>query len=119
MSTLRLFAFVFLAVIIAELTDWRVVDQLMTAAVALLILSYLWSRLSLRGLVVARQVAADRAQVGQPLSERITIINRGRLAKLWVEVRDLSTLPDHRASRVINVRGRGTSEWTVTTICAR
>jgi uncharacterized protein (DUF58 family) len=118
-SALRLFAFVFLAVIIAELTDWRVVDQLMMAAVALLILTYLWSRLSLRGLVVSRQVAADRAQVGQPLSERISMTNRGRLAKLWVEVRDLSTLPDHQASRVINVRGRGTSEWTVTTICAR
>jgi uncharacterized protein (DUF58 family) len=116
---LRLCGLLLVALLVAQINDWTVLDRVAMAAAALLICSYLWSRVSLRGLAVVRRVASDRAQVGGPIKEQVTIVNRGLLAKLWVEVRDLSTLPGHRASRVIHVRGRGRMEWIVETICAR
>ncbi|MGH2534076.1 MAG: DUF58 domain-containing protein [Thermomicrobiales bacterium] len=116
---LRLCGLLLVAILIAQVNDWHVLDRVALAVSAVLICAYLWSRISLRGLTVVRRVASDRAQVGQPLREQIAVLNRGWLAKLWVEVRDVSTFPNHRASRVIHVRGRGRMEWIVETICAR
>lgn len=116
---LRLGGLVLVAVLVAQVNTWPVLDRVALVAAALLVLAYLWSRLSLRGIAVTRRVASDRAQVGKPLREEIAVDNRGLLAKLWVEVRDLSTLPHHHAGRVIHVRGRGRMHWTVETVCAR
>jgi uncharacterized protein (DUF58 family) len=41
------------------------------------------------------------------------------IGKLWLEVRDHSSLPEHGASRVINIGPRKTTEWHAQTVCAR
>ncbi len=103
----------------AQLTGWPVVDRLALALLGLLISAWLWSRLSLGGVGVMRAVATDRAQVGQVLTEQVEVHNHGRLAKLWIEVIDYSTLPDHAVSRAVHVRGRRTISWQVETLCTR
>ncbi len=107
------------ALVAGQVTDWEVADQLAIALVVLLAGAWSWSRLSLGGVGLERQTASDRAQVGETLRERFEVRNRGRLAKLWLEVIDHSTLPHHAAGRVLHLRGRGRAAWEVETRCRR
>ena len=85
---------------------------------ALLILAFLWAQVSIRWVVVERQTRTTRSQVGKMAEERILVRNQGVLPKLWLEVRDHSTLPNHRVSRVISPLGaRRLQAWTVQTRC--
>jgi len=112
--------FVLLAVLVlAQANGWAFLDQVAIALVALLAAAWVWSRLSLRGVGLVRETATDRAQVGQPLVEHLRVDNRGRLGKLWLEVRDFSTLPGHVASRVVHVGGRSEVRWQAETVCRR
>ena len=84
----------------------------------LLIISFLWAWLSVRWISISRRTRARRAQVGRNLDEAFTVANRAWLPKLWLEVRDHSDLPGHRASHVVPALGiRGRYQWYVETPC--
>ena len=86
--------------------------------VALLVISFLWSWLSVRWISIGRRTQARRAQVGRTLEEAFIVRNHAWLPKLWLEVRDHSDLPGHRASHVVPPLGiRGTYRWSVQTPC--
>jgi uncharacterized protein (DUF58 family) len=56
--------------------------------------------------------------VGRPLEERFMVRNTSLLPKLWLEVRDHSTLPEHFASQVVNGLGaRDVFAWRINTLC--
>lgn len=85
---------------------------------ALLVLSFFWAWAGVRGVRVERQTRTTRSQVGKWLEERLIVENTGVLAKLWLEVRDHSTLPDHQISRVISpLAGHKSYAKTVRTRC--
>jgi uncharacterized protein (DUF58 family) len=67
--------------------------------------TWLWSRLSLGGVRIYRNPRIRRAHIGQIFEERFEVHNPGRLPKLWLEVRDHSTLPGTRGSHVITLIG--------------
>jgi uncharacterized protein (DUF58 family) len=67
--------------------------------------SWIWSVLSLRGLRMQRNARTRRAQVGQIFEEQFEIANDNRLPRLWLEVRDQSSLPGSRGSRVLTMLG--------------
>jgi uncharacterized protein (DUF58 family) len=71
----------------------------------LLLGSWLMSTLSLRGVSVQRTARTLRSQVGQIFEERFEVENRGRLPRLWIEVRDESPLPGTRGSHVMAMIG--------------
>jgi uncharacterized protein (DUF58 family) len=84
----------------------------------LLVLSFIWAWVSVRWISISRRTRARRAQVGRSLDEDFIIRNRAIIPKLWLEVRDHSTLPGHRASHVVPaIRGRGAYRWQVRTPC--
>lgn len=86
--------------------------------VVTVLLSGIWAWLSVRGLSLQRQTRTPLTQVGHPAEERFIVHNASRLPKLWLEVRDYSDLPGHRASFVINRLGPGERySWVVKTIC--
>lgn len=69
--------------------------------------SWVWSKLSIRGLRVSRSARALRAQVGQIFEERFDIYNQSRLPRLWLEINDKSSLPGSEGSRVLTmIEGR-------------
>ena len=72
---------------------------------SLLIVSFLWAWSGIRWVKIERQVRAARSQVGKMIEERFVVKNQSILPKLWLEVLDHSTLPHHRASRVISPLG--------------
>src|SRR6266508_417937 len=119
MTAFRLGLVVVATLVFAQVNEWRLLDQLTIALVALLVLAYVWSRVSVTGIAATRRISTVRAQVGQTISEEIIVENRTRLGKLWLELRDLSTLPGHHASRVIHLGGRQQRSWVVETVCAR
>jgi uncharacterized protein (DUF58 family) len=84
----------------------------------ILALSFLWAWLNVHQVHLVRETRARRSQVGKPVEERIIVRNVGLLPKLWLEVRDHSTLPGHRVSRVVHSLGAHRHRsWTVKTIC--
>lgn len=89
-------------------------------SVAILLLSFLWAWLNLHWLRVTRQIRANHVQAGGFIEERLLLTNTGPLPKLWVELKDYSDLPLHRASRVVsNLRAKTQQSWHVRTPCYR
>lgn len=71
----------------------------------LLVGSWIWSRLALRGVKLKREPQTLHAHVGQIFRDHFEIQNDGRLPCLWVEVRDQSDLPASHGSRVLTLLG--------------
>src|SRR5262245_18709112 len=87
---------------------------------AILALAFLWTWLNIRKVQIVRQTRARRAQVGQYSEERFVVRYLSRIPKLWIEVRDHSTLPGHHASRVVNsLPGKRQRGWQVRTYARR
>jgi len=116
---LKLAGFAVVILVLAQVNSWRLLDKLFLTIIALLAIAALWSWSSLRGLRIEREIGADRAQVGQEISERIRVENLSRWGKLWVEVRDHSSLPGHNASQVVSLLPRGAARWHARSICIR
>ncbi len=81
------------------------------------VLAFAWSQVSLRGVSAERRVRSTRGQVGDVFEETIVVGNRSWLPKAWLAVRDHSTLPGHRASRVVSLPAQGNHSWRVRTVC--
>jgi len=114
-------ALALVVLIAAQVSGWAVLDTLFFVLIGVLLVAYLWSRLSLRSLALSRDTRTDRAQVGQMLEERLRIENTGRTAKLWLEVRDYSTLPGHPSavSQVVHLPPKQPYVWRVRTRCTQ
>mgnify|MGYP001030112307 FL=1 len=69
----------------------------------LILIAWVWSAISLRGLKVSRTARTVRAQVGQIFEERFDIHNPSIFPRLWLEVLDSSTLPGTDGSRVVTM----------------
>ena len=69
-----------------------------------IVLSYVWAWNSVRGVTARRRTRSRRSQVGQYVEEQFEVTNQSFWPKLWVELRDESTMPWHRASRVVSAQ---------------
>ncbi len=104
---------------IAIVNDWSTPDRLIITLVVVLVIAWIWTRLSLQRLALTRSLTLDRVRAGEWVTEELSLGNLALLPKLWVEVRDLSSLPGHHAGRVVHLGSRGTSTWSTTTRCER
>ncbi|UCC65058.1 MAG: DUF58 domain-containing protein [Anaerolineae bacterium] len=85
---------------------------------AIVVLSFLWTLIGIRWVQISRKTRARRSQVGKAAEERFSLQNQSWFPKLWLEVRDRSSLPNHRVSRVLNALGPGRwRDWAVRTTC--
>jgi uncharacterized protein (DUF58 family) len=77
-----------------------------TYALCLLFLfAWAWPRIAIRGMKVARRLDPGTPTVGEPFEEVIEVRRSGFMPAPWVEVRDLSGIPDYQPGRVISVGG--------------
>ncbi|HMA34089.1 MAG TPA: DUF58 domain-containing protein, partial [Chloroflexia bacterium] len=86
---------------------------------AVLACSWIWARLNLSALDIHRDSRRQQTQVGEVFEETFQVRNRSLVPKLWVEVRDHSTLPGHQAAAVISVKGNHAKRWRVRTLTRR
>lgn len=85
---------------------------------ALFLISFIWSWTAVRWVGISRRTRTRRAQVGRTLEEVFVVTNRFWIPKLWLEIRDFSDMPGHRASHVVPALGpRASYRWTVETPC--
>jgi uncharacterized protein (DUF58 family) len=118
-NSLKLVALILGILVLSEINRWSILDNLFFVLTGLLVVSFVWSRFSLRGIQVTRETKSNRAQVGQTLEERVRVVNASRFPKLWVEAIDYSDMPGHQISRVVNLKPNDASRWKVDTWCSR
>jgi uncharacterized protein (DUF58 family) len=98
-------------------SGWRVLYLLTYVLLTLFILSWFWTRYSLRKMVFRRTASVGRVQVGETFDERLMLDNISVMPKLWVQIADGSTLPGHRAGYVASMGGRKRATWRARTVC--
>jgi uncharacterized protein (DUF58 family) len=98
-------------------SGWRVLYLLTYVLLTLFILSWLWTRYSLRKMAFRRTAGVGRVQVGDTFDERLMLDNISVMPKLWVQIADGSTLPGHRAGYVASMGGRKRATWRARTVC--
>ena len=96
---------------------WHVLYVLTYVLLILFLLSWLWTRYSLRKLVFHRTLSNGRIQVGEVFEERLMLDNLSFMPKLWVQVADGSNLPNHRAGYVASMGGRKRVMWRARSTC--
>ena len=74
-----------------------------------------WAWVNLRGLEVRLERLATRGQVGGYLDGQMTILNRNRLPKSWLEVTEVSDLPGYAAGRGVGLVRDQQRTWRVET----
>ena len=94
---------------------WRLAYVLLLAVVV----GMAWSWLNLWRIELTLDRRATRGQVGVPLEGRIRVHNRSRLPRPWLEVEELTDLPDPHAGRVVNLSSRDTRSWRHIVECNR
>src|SRR5947199_791743 len=102
---------------LAVSSGWRVLYLLTYVLLILFLLSWCWTRYSLRKMVFRRTASAGRVQVGETFDERLMLDNLSIMPKLWVQIADGSTLPEHRAGYVASMGGRKRATWRARTVC--
>ncbi len=71
------------------------------------LMTIFWAVSGLRGIEINRTARILRQQVGQVFEERIEVRNRSWLTRLWLEVRDLSSLPHKSGVHILSRIGKG------------
>lgn len=101
----------------AASTGWRLLFQLAWLLVAILIFSFIWSRVAFFRLRIRQDYDDTRLQVGDTLRERITIDNSSFLPKLWIEIRIEGNFPNKDAGHVLSLSARSEKRWLRRTPC--
>ncbi len=106
-----------LAWIVAFHTGRRLAYQLAYVSTAILVGALFSAWINIHSILVTRVTLTPRSQVGHLVEETLVLRNKTLLPKLWLEVRDFSTLPGHRVSRVVSGLGPGqVYRWRVHTL---
>ncbi|MCC7107382.1 MAG: DUF58 domain-containing protein [Chloroflexi bacterium] len=99
--------------------SWFLLEALGEALLLTIALSFAWSRWSVRGIYVRPRPRAIRLQVGDTLEERFEIENLSWVPKLWLEVLDTATHPEHNLSQVVSLGPKGRRVRVFRTPCRR
>src|ERR1700680_2543827 len=105
MSKVALAAALGLLLFFTWLTGIRPAYAYAYALCLLFVVAWAWPRLVIRGMTFTRQLNPGTPTVGESFEEAIEVRRRGWIPAPWVEVRDLSQIPDYQPGRVISVRG--------------
>ncbi len=87
-------------------TRTQVFVQLFYFSLLLLVVSWLWTLFSNRGVVVQRSSRELRQESGKVFEERFEIVNQKALLRPWLEIVDESELPGPGGSRVLSWLGK-------------
>ena len=109
-------AFLAVAAVVAGIP---IVYELVYALVALVVLSFFWTRTLVQSLSVSRALRTKWCVVGEAVAEEFTLRNFSRLPGLWVEVRDQSTIPGYEPGTVQTTGSLDVRTWRTGATCER
>lgn len=107
------------ALVWGVIADWSLITLIAIALIVLIVICWIWSRWSIRGIAFARRLESDKVQVGEPLREEMRLENRGALPKPFLEIQDRSTLLAHRADRVVSLGSQSARTWLAESVATR
>lgn len=93
--------------------------KLLYVMLLLLAVGLVWAWLNLRGLQVQITRLSHRGQVGGYLDGQIRVINTNRLPKSWLEVKEVTDLPNYSSGRGIGLVRDQSRAWRIETYLAR
>jgi uncharacterized protein (DUF58 family) len=99
-----------LLLLFTYLTGVRPAYAFAYALCMLFLVTWAWPRFAIRRMTVKRNLDPGTPTVGEPFEEVIEVRRSGFMPAPWVEVRDLSGIPDYQPGRVISV-GREPVSW--------
>ncbi len=112
-----LWALAALAYLAAQGTGSPFLAQVAYLLAFLPLLALLWTALNLWGLTGERELRTPRTQAGGAVEEWVVLRSRAPWARLWLEVRDASTLTGHGGAWALYLPGRGRRHWLLRTPC--
>src|SRR5439155_7128944 len=116
------FKLIFLALLVgalAVISGQTVLYQLTDVLLATLLVSLVWSWLSVRGLDFERRLRQDRAQVGGVVEQRLQLRSRFPIPRVWLELVDGGSLPNYHGGRVVDLGFGGRRAWNHDAPCRR
>jgi uncharacterized protein (DUF58 family) len=105
--------------VLALIAGVSILYYLFYAILALVVITFLWTRSLVQNLAVNRVLRTKWCVVGDTIQEDFVIRNDGRLPALWVEVRDESTIPSYQPGVVESLGGLDERRWTARAVCRR
>ncbi|HEY4887610.1 MAG TPA: DUF58 domain-containing protein [Candidatus Dormibacteraeota bacterium] len=105
MSKVALAAALGLLLFFTYLTGIRPAYAFAYALCLLFVVAWVWPRAAIRGMTISRRLDPGTPTVGDSYEEVIEVRRQGWVPAPWVEVRDLSQIPDYQPGRVISVGG--------------
>jgi uncharacterized protein (DUF58 family) len=90
--------------------------RMLYLGVLLIVLAWLLTIFSLRGIKIERKARSLRAAVGDIFEEHYEIVNTSWIPKLWLEISNETAIPNATGSRVLTLlRGRQKRSYTART----
>jgi uncharacterized protein (DUF58 family) len=86
----------------AIITNSGVYDRLIIFTALLIIVSWIWARLSIANIQIVRESRGERQQLGQIFEEQFTVSNTFPLVKPWIEIEDASEMISSGSNRVLS-----------------
>ena len=117
MKALFVLGLTVMALATALSTGWELMYRLSYTMMGVLLLSFVWARVNVGALRYRHEIKTTRAQVGGTIEERLTLENSTWLPKLWLEIRDSSTLIGRRGNRVVALGSYARRSFTLVTPC--
>ena len=105
MNKIALAAALGLLLFFTYLTGIRPAYAFTYALCLLFVIASIWPRIAIRGISLARRLDPGTPTVGEPYEEVVEVRRSGWVPAPWVEVRDLSQIPDYQPGRVVSVGG--------------
>jgi uncharacterized protein (DUF58 family) len=93
--------------------------RLFSLSVLVLLLSYLWTLLGIRGIEAQVKQLPERCQVGEEIDEEITVFNRSKVPKLLIEAQENTDLPGHYNMLAFNLSPGSSRSWRARVYCQR
>lgn len=105
--------------ILALVAGVAILYYMFYSIVALVVVTFIWTRSLVQNLVVSRALRTKWCVVGESIHEDFLVRNDGRLPALWVEVRDDSTIPSYHPGVVESLGGLDERRWSAHAVCRR
>jgi len=84
----------------------EVFTRFLYLGILIILVSWLWTQFSLRGVSVKRRTRSLRASVGDTFEEHFELANESGIGKLWIELSNESNMPGAQGSRLMTMVGR-------------
>ena len=101
----------FMALFLTLASGFYVMSNLLTALLAVFALSWLWARVSMRGVSAGADDQSALAKVGERVEQKVWLQNNSLLPRPWMHVEDMGTVPG-LPSEVMGMPLRGSRNWT-------